>query len=211
MFKTLSLTVAALTALALSSSAANAAVYNIDIPFQVSGTPCVAAGNVKTCSRFFLLSNAIASQPGDTFNVDVTYDRRAHVGGAATESLVFSLLVDSSYPTPNRSGPDFNLSTASMTGYIGQAGFFTGPYLQSFRGGFLGSTGFFGSPSTGFSLTGVDYTLNLFTPDPYPIIGVSIGSAVAVPEPATWAMMLAGFAGIGFAARRQRRQAPSAA
>lgn len=37
-------------------------------------------------------------------------------------------------------------------------------------------------------------------------VTVTIGSGVAaVPEPASWAMMIAGFAGIGFAMRRRRR------
>ncbi len=34
---------------------------------------------------------------------------------------------------------------------------------------------------------------------------VSLVQAAAVPEPATWAMMLIGFAGIGLASRRRRR------
>ena len=34
----------------------------------------------------------------------------------------------------------------------------------------------------------------------------SVSSAAAVPEPATWAMMLLGFGGIGFAMRRGRKQ-----
>jgi hypothetical protein len=33
------------------------------------------------------------------------------------------------------------------------------------------------------------------------------GFLAAVPEPATWAMMLLGFAGLGFAFRRSRRKA----
>ena len=44
-----------------------------------------------------------------------------------------------------------------------------------------------------------------------PLTGVvRIGTLVAVPEPATWAMMLLGFAGLGGALRRRRR-APAAA
>jgi hypothetical protein len=35
----------------------------------------------------------------------------------------------------------------------------------------------------------------------------SVGNPVsAVPEPSTWAMMLLGFAGLGFAFRRSRRK-----
>jgi hypothetical protein len=35
-------------------------------------------------------------------------------------------------------------------------------------------------------------------------------SLTAVPEPSTWAMMLAGFGGLGFAAFRRRRRTPVA-
>ena len=41
------------------------------------------------------------------------------------------------------------------------------------------------------------------TPTPFVITSFSIS---AVPEPATWAMMIAGFGMIGFAARRRHRQ-----
>jgi hypothetical protein len=37
------------------------------------------------------------------------------------------------------------------------------------------------------------------------------GSASAVPEPATWAMMLAGFAGLGFLGYRRNKMASVAA
>jgi PEP-CTERM motif len=37
------------------------------------------------------------------------------------------------------------------------------------------------------------------------IEGSIITISAAVPEPSTWAMMLLGFAGIGFAARHMRR------
>jgi hypothetical protein len=40
---------------------------------------------------------------------------------------------------------------------------------------------------------------------------VSYNVAAAVPEPATWAMMLAGFAGLGMATRRRRRSLAAAA
>ncbi len=52
-------------------------------------------------------------------------------------------------------------------------------------------------------------TLALFTPTRV----TSVEIAAAVPEPSTWAMMILGFAGIGFMAYRRRNQvaAPSAA
>ncbi len=42
-------------------------------------------------------------------------------------------------------------------------------------------------------------------------IGQSLASLVAIPEPATWAMLLAGFAGLGFAGYRTRRPAVAVA
>ena len=63
-------------------------------------------------------------------------------------------------------------------------------------GGFLGSTGMF--LGTG-SINGPLQQLSLNF--------AGTINAPAVPEPATWAMMLMGFAGIGFAMRRPRRVA----
>ena len=41
------------------------------------------------------------------------------------------------------------------------------------------------------------------------LFGPSV-SSTAVPEPSTWAMLLIGFAGLGFAFRQSRRKAPFA-
>jgi PEP-CTERM motif len=35
---------------------------------------------------------------------------------------------------------------------------------------------------------------------------VTVATVAAIPEPATWAMMLLGFAGLGFAFRQSRRK-----
>ena len=61
----------------------------------------------------------------------------------------------------------------------------------------------FGSGAGAFTLTVNDVAVSndgVATP----ITGF-IRTATAVPEPATWAMMLMGFAGVGFAMRRRRR------
>jgi PEP-CTERM motif len=39
------------------------------------------------------------------------------------------------------------------------------------------------------------------------VIDVTTGSVGAVPEPSTWAMMILGFAGLGFAGYRKSRKA----
>jgi hypothetical protein len=57
---------------------------------------------------------------------------------------------------------------------------------------------------TGGTITGADVVLN--GQDTYDHFSGSI-TASAVPEPSTWAMMLLGFAGLGFAFRQSRRKA----
>ena len=59
----------------------------------------------------------------------------------------------------------------------------------------LGGMGSNGDPNTLYFTDGIDgETHGLF------------GAISAVPEPATWAMMLIGFAGLGFALRQSRRK-----
>ena len=71
---------------------------------------------------------------------------------------------------------------------------------------FTGSlVGFTGGAITGNVVTTSDLGIALFTVN-------AGGSITAVPEPSTWAMMLVGFAGLGYAGYRQTRRAkPQAA
>jgi hypothetical protein len=62
-----------------------------------------------------------------------------------------------------------------------------------------GRVDFFNQSSNGL------YRVNTFSPGSSNFVNASSSIAEAVPEPATWAMMLLGFAGIGFAMRRGRR------
>jgi hypothetical protein len=65
------------------------------------------------------------------------------------------------------------------------------------QGGFspLGSTVNLWMYSTGQQIAGASVTANLF--------GVPNGGGPTIPEPSTWAMMLLGFAGLGFASYRK--------
>jgi hypothetical protein len=47
--------------------------------------------------------------------------------------------------------------------------------------------------------------LSIGTPDGLPPIAALDGVSLTVPEPATWAMMLVGFGGIGAMIRRRRQ------
>ena len=58
-----------------------------------------------------------------------------------------------------------------------------------------------------FTSTGRFYTLSFMSNDPGPYGGVVGGVTIsAVPEPATWAMLLLGFCGLGCLAYRRKQQ-----
>lgn len=93
--------------------------------------------------------------------------------------------------------------------------------LNDFSGGFTGCCAGSGPlppsnlTSSSFSFTGFDYSFNFRNPhdsfSPY-IFFTSKASYTddltsGVPEPSTWAMMVLGFGGIGFAMRRRRVRA----
>jgi hypothetical protein len=68
-------------------------------------------------------------------------------------------------------------------------------------------------PGTG--IAGVN-TLEIFYDDreesgAYLSVSADVALSAAVPEPSTWAMMIVGFAGVGFLAYRRRMRAPIAA
>jgi hypothetical protein len=78
----------------------------------------------------------------------------------------------------------------------------------------LGSTNVAGFDASRLSFTSNSVSLNLqglqTTSQSSIIANVSFAGA-AVPEPATWAMMLVGFAGIGYTLRRRKKAALQAA
>jgi hypothetical protein len=70
---------------------------------------------------------------------------------------------------------------------------------------FTGSlVGFTGGTITGEAVTTSDLGVALFVVNPG-------GSITAIPEPSTWAMMLLGFAGLGYAAYRGSRRTAATA
>jgi hypothetical protein len=108
----------------------------------------------------------------------------------------------------NRTG----YQSIQLTGSLGGDAFFTPAYLNSAPAGQPGSF-------SGWSLANFTFTANatsevlsflaVGTPGgnlpPFALLdGVSL---TAVPEPSTWAMMLLGFGGLGYAAFRRRRTA----
>ena len=65
-----------------------------------------------------------------------------------------------------------------------------------------------GAPTLSFT-SGVSYgSFDNYVNYNDPLVSGSISSISAVPEPSTWAMMILGFAGIGFMAYRRRQNGP---
>jgi hypothetical protein len=89
----------------------------------------------------------------------------------------------SSIPDPTRAPFSLTASDLGLRFSVGDDDFFG---FARFAGSNLISVGFETSANT-------------------PILAGSMASAAAVPEPATWAMMLLGFGGMGVAMRRRRR------
>ena len=98
----------------------------------------------------------------------------------------------------NRTGA----TTEQLTGTFGSDTFATGVVANPSEG----FTGWFNEAFT-FTATGPSQLLSFLsvgTPNGLPPIAALDGvSITAVPEPATWALMLAGFGFVGFAARRR--------
>ena len=145
--------------------------------------------------------------------------------GSAVASLPFS---DPSMYTPNGTGANNAnfFQTAILSGVVTGTGSpitltVTGDddVLVYLDGTFVGGTpGVHGATTTNINLgtfTG-DEALKIFFADRArtdAVLGISVvgGTIAAVPEPSTWAMMLLGFAGVGFMTYRRRKIAVLAA
>ena len=77
----------------------------------------------------------------------------------------------------------------------------------SSSGAFVGTEGtsLVDFPSSFFYLSGTHYVEIILEHEGDPMIGVNFVTP-AVPEPSTWAMMIAGFCGLGFMAYRRKNQ-----
>ena len=210
--RTLFTAVSALAVVALSPTAANAAVtVNGPIhPMQVfSGPPNVAAGQTMD---FFVSGNInsgpIAATFGDTgipsgqFN-DL-YDFTIPQNGIGSGSVTTTVTVDG-VGGPN----DLDISSVLVNGLAAT------PVYRDALGNICTTPGVgtCGATET-FAINNVPITAN--QPNEISISGFSRGNGsyggnatfiptAAVPEPATWAMMLFGFGAMGFALRRRRQ------
>jgi hypothetical protein len=130
-----------------------------------------------------LTSPLFSTLAGETYTL--TFDYGAW--GQGTETIILGLLVDG-LVTPQffPTAPSTNLDAVFA------------PALVTFTPAVNGSLSFFFTSTSGISVDGFVDNISLVTTANLP--GTS-----GVPEPASWAMMLLGFAGIGFAERRHRK------
>ena len=95
-----------------------------------------------------------------------------------------------------------NLDNSNIGGVLAPASILVDGIAQSFTAPTLGTVG--AVTLGGLSLTGTSHTIQFEqVPSNWAFVS-EIGFSTAVPEPATWALMIAGFGMTGFAARRRR-------
>jgi hypothetical protein len=119
----------------------------------------------------------------------------------AGQSYSFSFLAVDNYPV---AAPVLQLSDNGVL--VGNAGTLTGPYGSAYPSGvgpWQTYTLSFTAASTGLATLGLVDTNLAYSGNDF--------SIATVPEPSTWAMMLLGFAGLGFAGYRTSRKAVSIA
>ena len=143
------------------------------------------------------------NQPGTTSIINLFFGTAANAGQPATLTAANNLLVGASYtPTASGCGSFFGVDPNTAAQSYGANGLYFGGTCA----------GIYDTLSTSLNTTvGQSYTLrfdlSVFGSAPNGV-RVSTGALTtgAVPEPATWAMMLVGFAGIGMSVRRRRKE-----
>jgi hypothetical protein len=178
-----------------NSKATGNTVQFTDVSTQLTTAGFNLAAQANAVSTLVNSANASALQSGDFVLFDET---GARTGGTIT----FDLFYDMSVSTPGGSATNFSQTT------LGVLRSMDGGASTSLADGLLSTSfaGGIGSITSGhYSWT---YTLTAGQAAHYALSGSAIAVA-AIPEPETYALMLAGLAGIGVVARRRRTGAKS--
>jgi hypothetical protein len=210
---------AAAAAILSMPTAGHASVYTLSVSDASAG---LGAGPYGTVS---------VTQDADGVSLDITETLNAgfkiHGGNSNHEALAFSLSGNPAVSVSKLDGTaltGFALVSPSA-GSIGAPPFGSFDYALDCTGCGAGFGGGFAGPLT-FKLTGASaLTLNSLEFDTYMGNNIYFSSdlviangntgnvggtlTAAVPEPSTWAMMILGFAGIGFMAYRRKSSGPA--
>ncbi|MFM9853440.1 MAG: PEPxxWA-CTERM sorting domain-containing protein [Sphingomonadaceae bacterium] len=208
-------TKAALAATAfMAAGQANAAVFNLNL----SGTLANATTNNFTIGsdafRTFRLDLSDAGSltsgftgfnlnVGDTINATVTLDGALTVPGSNEVFIGFDLLSDILPTGASNNG----MATFFNMGPTGLAN----DTVSTNCGNCLSSIAFLGAQGpVSFFQFQTSYTIDSLTDVDFPVFGAALSyqlrdQVAAVPEPATWVMLLFGFGLVGAAMRRRAR------
>jgi hypothetical protein len=209
--------VALVAACTLWAGSAQATVHNLSL----SGT--VANGNFS--SQVFMGTlfdqwvlglqglnelNAITVEVGDTINATITLDELFTIPGSVNFTFVGLFLGGSNFPLGDVE------TTSDAEFFDGMDQVKSGSGGTSTSGQIAAGTTYFppnNGPITFDSLTISMQITQLSGPATldYSTLSYSLASPAAVPEPATWAMMIVGFGGVGALMRRRRRDGGLAA
>ena len=196
---------AVLAVACLGATGASATTYSIDFPWAKDASVCNKFGSLQLCSQTLIFGSPLSVKAGDEFDIHLDLGFVGHIQGSMTFSDAYAAVFDSKTKPGGGPGPHMALSTLVMNGYSGPANPLAGPTVYS-RDTYLALGGFAG-PNPGFFLTGADVVIKVLNDDPNPVTGLALGSAVGVPEPGTWAMMILGFGVMGGVLRRRRTAA----
>jgi hypothetical protein len=210
------LAVASAVAVCCVSGGAQAALQTMTIPLDVYASAVAPAGeNLATVTITDLLGGGVS--------VDVSLDKAIYFASTGGPHITFAFNLDktitfSDLTFTNPSKSDFTFVTNKNAGNT------FGTFSAGIEGTWSGTSNHFAGPLD-FTVAGVSVANFVVNYKDYWAIADVLGSkgtgevggqvaflGPVVPEPATWAMMLLGFGGLGFAGyRKAKRNAVSEA
>ena len=192
----------------LAAIFAGAPAKAVTIDFDGTGAPSQFVNTVPLTTLFSGLgvtfSAAASGNPGSILNQSGGFGINARSG---TDFLAFNTIVGAVSDRLSFSSPASNFSI--YVGYGGVVAIFTANYYDSTNAlidsqTIFASGGFYGKlfHSGPVSFVDISSSSSAWVADD---LSFDVAVAPAVPEPATWAMMLSGFGIVGGALRRSRR------
>ncbi len=215
--------------LAVCGSAANAATFNSygDVSSGLSGYTLTADPAFPAAGYagiYFHYASPLLLSSVTTLSADYTWLTPSTYGGGSPRFTLFDSSNASAYiyfGTPTGGGTFTDPATGSTGNYAtdsgiriesnGFGGLHTAPLASLTFAQFVAAVG-----STGIMDLTIDVDSSFvgkqqMLVSDFNINGEHFALAAPAPEPSTWAMMILGFAGVGFMAYRRRSRAPIAA